>query len=158
MRISEAAKVSGLSADTIRFYEKSGLLAPIPRDASGHRNFAPADMEWLDVISKLRTTGMPMKDMQRFAALCAEGDDTVPQRYDLLQAHSNVRAAVFGHVHQPYDARHGSVRVIGTPSTCRQFKRLSDEFAVDQRSPAYRRITLHADGSFDNELVWTGDA
>ena len=88
MRISEAAKVSGLSADTIRFYEKSGLLAPIPRDASGHRNFAPADMEWLDVISKLRTTGMPMKDMQRFAALCAEGDDTVPQRYDLLQAHS----------------------------------------------------------------------
>lgn len=87
MRIAEAAQISGLSADTIRFYEKSGLLEPIPRDASGHRNFAPGDMGWLDIISKLRTTGMPMKEMQQFAELNAKGKHTIPQRYELLKKH-----------------------------------------------------------------------
>ncbi len=87
MRIAEAAEISRLSTDTIRFYEKSGLLAPIPRDAAGHRAFSPGDMSWLDIISKLRTTGMPMKQMQLFAKLNAEGEHTIPQRYELLRAH-----------------------------------------------------------------------
>jgi len=65
-----------------------------------------------------------------------------------------VRLAIFGHVHQAYDAEHEGVRIIGTPSTCRQFKPLSDEFAVDDKPPAYRRITLHPDGGFDAELTW----
>lgn len=69
-----------------------------------------------------------------------------------------VRLAVFGHVHQAYDRQHNGVRIIGTPSTCRQFKPMSDDFAVDGRSPAYRRLTLHADGNFDNQLVWIDDA
>ncbi|MDH3748559.1 MAG: phosphodiesterase [Gammaproteobacteria bacterium] len=69
-----------------------------------------------------------------------------------------VRLAIFGHVHQAYDKAHDGVQIIGTPSTCRQFKPLSDDFAVDGQPPAYRRLTLHADGSFDNELVWTRDA
>lgn len=69
-----------------------------------------------------------------------------------------VRLAVFGHVHQPYDRAHHGVRVIATPSTCRQFLPGSDEFAVDDRPPAYRRIMLGADGSVDTELVWVHDA
>jgi Icc protein len=48
-----------------------------------------------------------------------------------------VRLAIFGHVHQPYDAIHGGVRIIGTPSTCRQFAPGSDTFAVDDKAPAY---------------------
>ncbi|MGB5165953.1 MAG: phosphodiesterase [Woeseiaceae bacterium] len=76
----------------------------------------------------------------------------------LLQAHSKVRAAVFGHVHQPYDAQHGSVRVIGTPSTCRQFKEKSDVFAVDERPPAYRRLVLRPDGGIDTLLMWVNHA
>ena len=65
-----------------------------------------------------------------------------------------VRLAVFGHVHQDYDAVHNGVRIIATPSTCRQFKPRSDEFAVDHRPPAYRRFTLYPDGNVDAELVW----
>ena len=65
-----------------------------------------------------------------------------------------VRLAVFGHVHQAYDAEHEGIRIVATPSTCRQFKPGSDDFAVDDQPPAYRRITLHSDGSNDADLVW----
>jgi Icc protein len=75
-----------------------------------------------------------------------------------LQAAQRVRLLVFGHVHQPYDAEHHGIQIIGTPSTCRQFKPGSDDFAVDDRAPAYRRITLHADGSTENELIWVEHA
>jgi Icc protein len=71
-----------------------------------------------------------------------------------LQAAERVRLLVFGHVHQPYDAEHLGIQVIGTPSTCSQFKPGSDDFALDDRPPAYRRITLNSDGSSSSELVW----
>lgn len=84
-----------------------------------------------------------------------ENGDVLLER---LNASPRVRAVLFGHVHQPYDERHGSVRIIGTPSTCRQFMPHSDTFAVDDRPPAYRRVTLAADGRLDAELVWVEDA
>lgn len=71
-----------------------------------------------------------------------------------IAASGKVRLVVFGHVHQPYDAVHDGVRIIGTPSTCRQFKPGSVLFAVDDKPPGYRRIRLHDDGSFEHELVW----
>lgn len=71
-----------------------------------------------------------------------------------LAASGTVRVALFGHVHQAYDVEHAGIRVIGTPSTCRQFLPGSDDFAVDDRPPAYRQIELAADGGFDTHLVW----
>lgn len=71
-----------------------------------------------------------------------------------LAASGKVRLAIFGHVHQPYDAVHGGVRIIGTPSTCRQFAQGSATFAVDDNPPAYRRIGLQRDGTIEQELVW----
>jgi len=65
----------------------------------------------------------------------------------------NVRVAVFGHVHQPFDDTWGAIRIIGTPSTCAQFKPFSDEFALDDEPPAYRRICLLPDGSLTTELI-----
>ena len=82
------------------------------------------------------------------------GLDNGEEFLDRVNASGKVRLAIFGHVHQPYDADHGGTRIIGTPSTCRQFAQGSDEFAVDDNPPAYRRISLHADGSYDHELVW----
>lgn len=69
-------------------------------------------------------------------------------------ASGRVRAAIFGHVHQDYDAVHNGMRLIATPSTCRQFLPRADEFAVDDRPPAYRRIELCPDGAVDIDLVW----
>lgn len=65
-----------------------------------------------------------------------------------------VRVAIFGHVHQAFDKLHNSIHIIGTPSTCRQFKTGSDDFALDDNPPAYRRISLHPDGCVQSELVW----
>jgi Icc protein len=72
----------------------------------------------------------------------------------LIAEPGKVRAALFGHVHQPFEGEHDSIRIIGTPSTCRQFTVGSDEFALDDNPPAYRKICLHADGSIENELIW----
>ncbi len=71
-----------------------------------------------------------------------------------LQSLNRVRAAVFGHVHQEYDQEHNGVRIIATPSTCRQFKPRSDEFAVDDNPPAYRRLVLQSNGGIETETVW----
>jgi Icc protein len=76
---------------------------------------------------------------------------------DLLAASGKVRTTIFGHVHQAFDATHKGIRVLGTPSTCRQFKVASDKFALDILPPAYRRICLYADGTVDTELLWVDD-
>ena len=72
----------------------------------------------------------------------------------LLADFSNVRAVVFGHVHQARDQYVNGVRLIATPSTCSQFKPHSDEFAVDERPPAWRTLALHPDGRLDTSLHW----
>lgn len=76
---------------------------------------------------------------------------------DFLQtivASKKVRGALFGHVHQPFEATHRGIQIIGTPSTCAQFKPHSDDFALDDNPPAYRRVSLHADGTIESELIW----
>jgi len=68
----------------------------------------------------------------------------------------NVRAAIFGHVHQEFEDVYEAIKIIGTPSTCRQFMVASDEFALDDNPPAYRHVSLHADGAVEHELIWLG--
>lgn len=75
-----------------------------------------------------------------------------------MQTAGRVRLAIFGHVHQAYDAAHDGIRIIATPSTCRQFLPRSDDFALDDKPPAYRRITLQTSGEADTELIWVNDA
>lgn len=64
------------------------------------------------------------------------------------------RLSLFGHVHQAFEGHYGSMQVIGTPSTCRQFTVGSDSYALDDKPPAYRRLELREDGSFRTELIW----
>ncbi len=82
------ATASGLSIDTIRYYERSGLCPTIARGVDGKRNFSSKDAEWLTLLSSLRETGMPMSEMRRFAQLYRKGDATVSQRKTMLLEHS----------------------------------------------------------------------
>ena len=73
---------------------------------------------------------------------------------EVVAAAGNVRAVLFGHVHQAFDEIRGQARIIGTPSTCAQFLPQSEIFALDRRPPAYRRVSLMPDGRVDTELFW----
>ena len=75
----------------------------------------------------------------------------------LIARTGKVKVVIFGHVHQAFDRSHDSIRIIGTPSTCRQFKVASNEFTLDNHPPAYRRISLYPDGSVETDLIWLSD-
>ena len=87
LTIAEAAELAGISAHTIRYYERAGLLAPIERTDSGHRRFAAEDIEWIVVITKLRATGMPIRRIREYAELVREGDGNELERLALLESH-----------------------------------------------------------------------
>lgn len=87
MRIAEASKLCGLSADTIRFYEKSDMLPPIARGPGGNRQYSRENVNWLTILYWLRQTGMSMKVMQRYAILVHAGDHTTPERIQILSDH-----------------------------------------------------------------------
>lgn len=88
LTIAEAAETLGLSSDTLRYYEKDGLLLrPVPRSSSGHRRYDEEDVRWIVLVTRLRATGMPIRDVRRYADLVRAGDGNEPQRLELLQAH-----------------------------------------------------------------------
>lgn len=100
MKIKEAAEACGLSAHTIRYYERSGMLPPVTRGADGHRAFSQENVDWLRLLASLRATGMPTKSMQAFAALYRDGNATVAARKQMLlthQKHLDTRQAELSH-------------------------------------------------------------
>ena len=85
--IQEVADLVDLSVHTLRYYERIGLMAPIDRASSGHRRYTNGDLGWLRLLNRLRYTGMSIRQMQDFAELSRQGDDSVPQRLALLEQH-----------------------------------------------------------------------
>src|SRR5580658_3172990 len=83
----QAAEQSGFSLDTLRYYERIGLLDGIGRAPSGHRRFREEDLEWLGVLRCLRDTGMPIAQMRRYAELARSGQPTLAGRLSLLTEH-----------------------------------------------------------------------
>jgi DNA-binding transcriptional MerR regulator len=92
--ISEVAGKCGLSMHTLRWYERIGLVGPVTRDREGRRRFSDADLDWLTLIARLRETGMPVSDMQRYAELVRSGAGEA-ERLELLRRHrEEVRRAL----------------------------------------------------------------
>jgi DNA-binding transcriptional MerR regulator len=90
LSISQAAEASGLSAHTLRYYERTGLLEPVGRDESGHRRYREADLQQITFLTKLRATGMPIREVRRYAELMKAGEATNEERLALLEAHRDV--------------------------------------------------------------------
>ncbi|WP_370531856.1 MerR family transcriptional regulator [Streptomyces venezuelae] len=84
--ISEVSALTGLSAHTLRWYERIGLMPHVDRSHTGQRRFTEQDLNWLAFVGKLRLTGMPVADMVRYAELVREGDHTRDARRELLEA------------------------------------------------------------------------
>jgi DNA-binding transcriptional MerR regulator len=87
LSIAEAAEASGLSAHTLRYYERTGLLDPVSRNGSGHRRYRETDLERITFLAKLRATGMPIREVRRYAELMKAGEATNAERLALLEAH-----------------------------------------------------------------------
>jgi Icc protein len=129
----------------------------VPGQAGGH--ISAQELQALDSALSAR---------ERYAMICVHhhpvgmasrwldqiGIDNADAFFEVLDAHPQVRAICWGHVHQCFDTRRRGVRLLATPSTCAQFLPLSGDFAIDSRPAAYRRTTLRADGTLDTEVVW----
>ncbi|MFF0391338.1 MerR family transcriptional regulator [Kitasatospora sp. NPDC004615] len=85
--ISEVSAISGLTAHTLRWYERIGLLDRVDRSHAGQRRYSDADLARLAFLTKLRLTGMPVADMVRYVELVRDGDATRAERRQLLVDH-----------------------------------------------------------------------
>lgn len=93
LSIAEAAARTGLTAHTLRYYERAGLISPVERTSAGRRRYAESDLEWLRFLVRLRETGMPIAQMRSYAALRAEGPAATAERLAILIEHqANLRA------------------------------------------------------------------
>lgn len=84
--ISEVVALTGLTAHTLRWYERIGLMPHVDRSHTGQRRYSNRDLDWLHLVGKLRLTGMPVADMVRYAELVREGEHTFDERRRLLEA------------------------------------------------------------------------
>ncbi|HET8987285.1 MAG TPA: MerR family transcriptional regulator [Humibacillus sp.] len=88
LSIAEAAERTGLTTHTLRYYERDGLmLRAVGRSSSGHRVYTDADLLWITMLTRLRATGMPIREVRAYAVLCRQGDGNEIERLALLQAH-----------------------------------------------------------------------
>jgi DNA-binding transcriptional MerR regulator len=85
LTIQQVAEATGLSVHTLRYYERIGLIHPIDRAGNTHRRYSTDDIGWIDFLMKLRATGMSIQDMQVYAQLQRQGDDTLPERLEMLK-------------------------------------------------------------------------
>ena len=88
LSIGQAASQAGISAHTLRYYERLGLIDAVARGSRGERRYAAADLDWIAFLKRLRVTGMPVREMVRFADLRRRGDVTLPERARLLEEHA----------------------------------------------------------------------
>ena len=86
--VAEAAAATGLTAHTLRYYERDGLLLQdVGRSAAGHRRYSDGDLAWIEMLTRLRSTGMPIREVRRYAELVRRGAGNEADRLELLRQH-----------------------------------------------------------------------
>jgi DNA-binding transcriptional MerR regulator len=88
LSIAEAARRTGVSVHTLRYYERAGLVVTqVDRTAGGRRRYHKLDLDWITVCTRLRATGMPIKTIRRYAELVSAGPGNEQERLALLEDH-----------------------------------------------------------------------
>ncbi|MED4908873.1 MerR family transcriptional regulator [Brevibacillus centrosporus] len=87
--IQQISQITGLTAHTLRYYEKIGLLDGVARNESGYRKYRESDLLWIDFLIRLRETRMPISEMKQFSDLRSQGKATIKERRTLLERHQN---------------------------------------------------------------------
>lgn len=86
--IRQVASLTGLSIDTLRYYERAGVLAPVARNNSGHRCYSKDRITGIQFVVKLRATGMSVARIKQYIALSRRGEQTIAERRAMLEAHA----------------------------------------------------------------------
>lgn len=84
MTIAEVSKKYGLTQDTLRYYERVGMIPPVHRTASGLRDYTESDCGWVELAKCMRSAGLPVEAMVEYVRLAQEGDSTIAARRQLL--------------------------------------------------------------------------
>lgn len=100
--IRNMAEQSGMSAHTLRYYERVGLIQPVKRARNGHRQYSKADAAWLNFLHCMRATNMPIRQLQRYAVLLEQGDATSEERRRILEDHQAEIAAQIGQLERAH--------------------------------------------------------
>ena len=101
--ISEVAEKTNLTAYTLRYYDKEGLLPFVDRSVGGVRVFKDTDLDWLAIIECLKLTGMPIKEIKIFIDWCMQGDATLQQRYDMFKERKAIVEAQMAEIQKTLD-------------------------------------------------------
>jgi len=129
-----AGKVEGeITAEELNFVQQQ--LATYPKLhtlIAMHHHPMPIGSQWMDRIG--------VQNGQEFMAS--------------MSGYENVKAIIFGHIHQVFESQVKHIKILGTPSTNRQFKSRTDDYELDDKSPAYRTIQLHDDGEVSSQVIW----
>ena len=84
MTIKEVSEKYDISQDTLRYYERIGMIPPVTRTSSGIRNYQESDLGWVEHVICMRSAGLPVESIIEYVKLCQEGDETIPARLQLL--------------------------------------------------------------------------
>ncbi|MFT3888376.1 MAG: MerR family transcriptional regulator [Arachnia sp.] len=95
LTVAQMSEATGVSAHTLRYYERAGLIRPVARNAGNQRRYSAADIEWVGFLLRLRETGMPIARMREYADLRDQGSATTAERLRMLEAHkAELRAQI----------------------------------------------------------------
>ncbi|OKP94423.1 MerR family transcriptional regulator [Paenibacillus sp. P32E] len=89
LTIQEMSRLTGLSAHTLRYYEKVGMLEGVSRNEQGYRAYSEADVSWVQFLVILRELDIPIREMKRYSDLRSQGPSTVHERRLMLEAHQS---------------------------------------------------------------------
>ncbi|MDO5294211.1 MAG: MerR family transcriptional regulator [bacterium] len=93
MTIKEASKITGISIDNLRYYERIGLIPEVPRNASGIRDYDEVSLSWIDFVMRFKRGGMSLEAIREYVHLAIQGEQTKPARKEiLLDAKENMEA------------------------------------------------------------------
>ena len=84
MTIAQVSKKYGLTQDTLRYYERVGMIPPVHRSESGQRDYTEADCGWVEQAKCMRSAGLPVEAIIEYVRLAQQGDATIPERHKLL--------------------------------------------------------------------------
>ncbi len=147
--VGEMAKLLGVTASTLRYYDKEGLLPFVERSSGGVRMFRDSDIEWLQVIGCMKKAGMSIKDIRAYIEMALQGDDTIGQRLDMFRRQREVLEARMEELRRTMETveykcwYYETAKEAGTVDALRDI----DESEVPERFRAVRRELRSAPGT-----------